>query len=213
MFFAAQARGALLADAPLALQLRRAAAQPQPSSVRRASRLASILQHHNPSYAPIASRRAALPGESRACSTMHEDIRVRRPSVPGRCFPRRTAALHYNVNAKPYAAKAIEAFQVAGKPAPIGSNAPHPNDEDQESPATRCRQPRDCVQSRAPMTTCPWCRSSRPATSPDVELRLLVLLWRPVAGARRVAEVLGPRYAVGAFANLGPSSRWRRRRA
>ena len=61
------------------------AAHPNPRSNRL---LASILQHHNPSYAPIASRRAALPGESRACSTIHEDIRVRRPSVPEiRCFP------------------------------------------------------------------------------------------------------------------------------
>ena len=38
--------------------------------------------------------------------------------------------LHDNVNAKPYAAKAIEALQLAGKLVIIGSNAPHPNDED-----------------------------------------------------------------------------------
>ena len=40
--------------------------------------------------------------------------------------------LHDNVNAKPYAAKAIEALQLAGKLVIIGSNAPHPNDDELE---------------------------------------------------------------------------------
>ena len=94
--------------------------------------MASILQHHNPSYAPIASRRAALPGESRACSTI-----TKTSASVGHPFLKYDAflfdgfgTLHDNVHARPYAAKAIEALQAAGKLVIIGSNAPHPNDDE-----------------------------------------------------------------------------------
>ena len=39
-------------------------------------------------------------------------------------------SLHDNVHAKPYAAKAIEALQLAGKLVIVGSNAPHANDDE-----------------------------------------------------------------------------------
>ena len=41
-------------------------------------------------------------------------------------------SLHDNVHAKPYAAKAVEALQLAGKLVIIGSNAPHANDDERE---------------------------------------------------------------------------------
>ena len=40
--------------------------------------------------------------------------------------------LHDNVHARPYAPQAIEALQLAGKLVIIGSNAPHPNDDERE---------------------------------------------------------------------------------
>ena len=40
--------------------------------------------------------------------------------------------LHDNVHARPYAAKAIEALQLAGKLVIVGSNAPHTNDDERE---------------------------------------------------------------------------------
>ena len=39
-------------------------------------------------------------------------------------------SLHDNVDAKPYAAKAVEALQLAGKLVIVGSNAPHANDDE-----------------------------------------------------------------------------------
>ena len=40
--------------------------------------------------------------------------------------------LHDNVHARPYAAKAIEALQAAGKLVIVASNAPHTNDDERE---------------------------------------------------------------------------------
>ena len=41
-------------------------------------------------------------------------------------------SLHDNVRARPYAAKAIEALQAAGKLVIVASNAPHTNDDERE---------------------------------------------------------------------------------
>ena len=58
--------------------------------------------------------------------------------------------LHDNVHARPYAAKAIEALQAAGKLVIVGSNAPHTNnDEPRGRPATTTARLRDRLAEAA----------------------------------------------------------------
>ena len=95
--------------------------------------------------------------------------------------------LHDNVNAKPYAAKAIEALQAAGKLVIIGSNAPHPNDDELAflqrlgvaNLATALEYAK--LNDDVPMV------SSSPRPRRREGCAALVLLWRPAARARRVA--------------------------
>ena len=150
--FAAQARGALLADAPLALQLG--------ANTFRSGRTQPLIQIRgvtdfwqafcSTTTQAMHPLQAAVPLflANHALAAIHEDIRVRRPSVPEiRCFPIRRPRRCATTSTRNHMQQKPSKRAARGQAGIIGSNAPHPNDES-AFPATRCRQPRDCARIR-----------------------------------------------------------------